>query len=92
MLTLDTIPVGQQVRMIDFHHQALGFRHKLLALGLTPGVIITIVCIAPLGDPVQVRLRGYTLSLRKKECEQIEVEYVSTNQEPCHTSDHCACR
>lgn len=86
MLTLDAIPVGQQVRMVGFHHRAQGFRHKLLAMGLTPGVAITILRLAPLGDPVQVRLRGYTLSLRKKECQQIEVEYVNGN----HQQDNAA--
>ncbi|MFI4938306.1 MAG: ferrous iron transport protein A [Candidatus Berkiellales bacterium] len=84
MLTLDAVCVDQQVRMVGFHQQASGFRHKLLAMGLTPGVIMTVTCIAPLGDPLQVQLRGYTLSLRKKECQQIEVEYVAPH--------HCTCR
>lgn len=93
LLTLDAIPVGQQVRVVNFHHNAVSFRHKLLALGLIPGVTVTILCIAPLGDPVQIRLRGYTLSLRKKECQQIEVEYVSSKQPSCLIpSDNCACR
>ncbi len=72
---MDAVPVGKEVRMRGFHKSALGFRHKLLAMGLTPGVAVTVVRIAPLGDPIQIRLRGYTLSLRKKECQQIEVEY-----------------
>lgn len=75
MLTLDAIPSGKQVRMKGFHQSAIGYRHKLLAMGLTPGVAVTVVRVAPLGDPIQIQLRGYTLSLRKKECQQIEVEY-----------------
>jgi ferrous iron transport protein A len=90
MLTLNAIAIGQQVRMVGFHQQAQGFRHKLLAMGLTPGVLMTVVRVAPLGDPIQVMLRGYTLSLRKKECQQIEVEYAKgSNQQ--QDSD-CACR
>ncbi|MBN9288436.1 MAG: hypothetical protein BGO43_05575 [Gammaproteobacteria bacterium 39-13] len=91
MLTLDAIPIGQHVRMVGFRHQAQGFRHKLLAMGLTPGVIMKIVRLAPLGDPVQVMLRGYTLSLRKKECQQIEVEYADGNtQQQDNTSNTSA--
>ncbi|MBS0290122.1 MAG: ferrous iron transport protein A [Proteobacteria bacterium] len=81
MLTLDAVPVGQQVRMKGFYQHTQAYRHKLLAMGLTPGVLMTIVCIAPLGDPIQVKLRGYTLSLRKRECQQIEVEVV--NESSC---------
>lgn len=81
MLTLDAIQVGQQAVMKGFGGAATGFRHKLLAMGLTPGVLIKVVRIAPLGDPIQILLRGYTLSLRKKECQQIEVEYAHNQQE-----------
>lgn len=86
MLTLDAIPSGQQVRMKGFYKSAVGFRHKLLAMGLTPGVLLTIVRVAPLGDPIQILLRGYTLSLRKKECQQIEVEYAKSYRQEKNTS------
>lgn len=96
MLTLALIPVGQEVRIVNFHHPKAQFRHKLLAMGLTPGAMISVIRVAPLGDPVQVKLRGYTLSLRKKECQQIEVEYVHSNQPQFCTShgatNYCACR
>lgn len=93
MLTLDVIPVGQTVRMAAFRPDSKGFRHKLLAMGLTPGVCLTILRIAPLGDPVQVRLRGCLLSLRKKECQQIEVEYVERqcSQSNVTETGDCAC-
>lgn len=76
MLTLDVIPVNQSVRLLNFGQQAGSFRHKLLAMGLTPGVTITVLRVAPLGDPVQVKVRGYTLSLRKKECQLLQVEAI----------------
>lgn len=89
--------MGQPVRVLGFQQQSAGFRHKLLAMGLTPGVMITVIRVAPLGDPVQVKLRGYTLSLRKKECQQIEVETIHGSSRECvatHQSAHngCACR
>ena len=72
--------------MVAFSQDSEGFRHKLLAMGLTPNVCLSVMRIAPLGDPVQVRLRGCLLSLRKKECQKIEVEYV---EKPC---GDCTCR
>lgn len=97
LLTLNTIPIGQPVRVIGFLQQSAGFRHKLLAMGLTPGVMIVVTRIAPLGDPIQVKLRGYTLSLRKKECQQIEVEAIHGSSEQCvathsRSENGCACR
>ncbi|MGE3318118.1 MAG: ferrous iron transport protein A [Candidatus Berkiella sp.] len=97
LLTLNSLPIGQPVRVIRFLQQSAGFRHKLLAMGLTPGVIITVIRVAPLGDPIQVKLRGYTLSLRKKECQQIEVEAIHGSSQQCvpsHTTSQngCACR
>jgi len=73
MLTLDTIPIGHSVRVVAFQPK-VPHLHKLLAMGVTPGVTVTMMRVAPLGDPVQVRLRGTLLSLRKHECQQIEVE------------------
>lgn len=85
MLTLDAICAGRSVRLTSFRPGSQGFRHKLLALGLTPGVSLSVLRVAPLGDPVQVRVRGCLLSLRKKECQQIEVEYVKETRD-------CSCR
>jgi len=95
MLTLDKIAIGRQVRMVGFDAQMPALRQQLLARGMTPGVIITMLGVAPLGDPIQVMLRGYTLSLRRKECQQIKVEYVydsnvisqnQTHHRPCRQS------
>lgn len=80
MITLDTVAVGQSVRMVGFHQQAVGFRHKILAMGLTPGVSLTVVRVAPLGDPFQVQVRGTLVSLRKKECQLIEVSVIDASR------------
>ena len=48
-------------------------RRRIMDMGETPGVLIKVVKVAPLGDPIEVNLRGYELSLRKDEAAQIEV-------------------
>jgi len=50
------------------------YRRKLLSFGLTPGTEIVMKKTAPLGDPVEISLRGYSLSLRKAEAEVLELE------------------
>jgi Fe2+ transport system protein FeoA len=49
-------------------------RHHLLDMGLTPGTIVSVRKVAPLGDPLEITLRGYELTLRKEDAEKIEVE------------------
>ena len=49
-------------------------RKRLLDMGLTPDTDIEVVRVAPFGDPIQIRIRGYCLSLRKSEAEHVEVE------------------
>jgi len=51
-----------------------GYRGKLLAMGLTKGSTLKVMEVAPLGDPVQVKVRGYDLSLRKGEADALVVE------------------
>ncbi len=48
-------------------------RRRIMDMGVTPGVIIKVIKVAPLGDPIEVNLRGYELSLRKDEAAQIEI-------------------
>lgn len=48
-------------------------RRRIMDMGVTPGVLIKVVKVAPLGDPIEINLRGYELSLRKDEAAQIEV-------------------
>lgn len=52
------------------------YRRKLLSFGLTPGTEIIMKKTAPLGDPVEISLRGYSLSLRKAEAEVLELEIM----------------
>ncbi|MBS5737318.1 MAG: ferrous iron transport protein A [Clostridiales bacterium] len=52
-------------------------RHHLLDMGLTPGTEITLQKIAPMGDPIELRLRGYELSIRLEDAEKIQCDIVS---------------
>lgn len=51
---------------------------RLLEMGLTPGVEFTLIGTAPLGDPIEVELRGYRLSVRKSEARRVEVESIES--------------
>lgn len=53
------------------------YANKLLMLGLTPGTLVRVVRAAPLGDPIQVNIRGYNLSLRRDEAHVVNLELVS---------------
>jgi len=72
--SLEQIAVGRggTVLRVDAHDART--RQRLMEMGLTPGVRVTVKRVAPLGDPIEVTVRGYELSLRKADAEMIEVE------------------
>jgi len=72
--TLKALKVGERARVIGFAAGCPGYRHRLLTMGLTPGTELTVTRLAPLGDPIEVQVRGYSLSLRKDEAEVLQVE------------------
>lgn len=49
-------------------------RRRIMDMGVTPGVLIKVIKVAPLGDPIEINIRGYELSLRKDEANQIQIE------------------
>lgn len=49
-------------------------KRRILDMGVTPGVEVTMIKSAPLGDPIEISIRGYDLSLRKSEAERIEIQ------------------
>ncbi len=71
---LTDLRVGQKAKITGFRAGSQSYRQKVLAMGLTPGVTLEVSRRAPLGDPIELRLRGYSLSLRKKECACVFVE------------------
>jgi ferrous iron transport protein A len=66
--------VGQQGRVVGLGRGNRSYREKLLSMGLTPGTEFTVVRLAPLGDPIEIVVRGYSVSLRKNEAEMLQVE------------------
>lgn len=77
-ITLRALTAGATGRVVGFSKGNRAYRQKLLAMGLTPGVEFTVVRYAPLGDPVEIRVRGFALSLRKDEADALLVEESST--------------
>lgn len=73
-MTLGELQVGERARIVGFLDSGGAYRRKLLALGLTPGMELAVVRVAPLGDPVEVRVRGFALSLRRVEAATLCVE------------------
>lgn len=71
---LSQLKVGQAGVLLSFDNENKALRRRLLDMGLTKGVEITIKMISPLGDPVSVMLRGYQLCLRKNDMENIIVK------------------
>ncbi|BCX13447.1 MAG: ferrous iron transporter A [Thermosynechococcus sp.] len=70
---LRTAPIGARLRITGYAPTAPSYKRKLLAMGLTPGTEIEIVRHAPLGDPTDIKVRGFHLSLRKDEADALEV-------------------
>lgn len=73
MKTLKEAKVGSTVRVVKLHGEG-AVKRRIMDMGITRGVEVYIRKVAPLGDPVEVKVRGYELSLRKADAEMIEVE------------------
>ncbi len=76
IFTLDHLSLRREAVVKRLLPDSLPFRRKLLAMGLTPGCKLTVMRIAPLGDPIEINLRGFLLCLRRREATAIEVEVV----------------
>lgn len=73
MKTLRQAKIGDTVRVVKLHGEG-AVKRRIMDMGLTKGVEVHIRKVAPLGDPVEVTVRGYELSLRKADADMIEVE------------------
>ena len=73
MKNLKEAKIGETVRVVKIHDEG-AIKRRIMDMGLTKGVEVYIRKVAPLGDPIEVTVRGYELSLRKADAEQIEVE------------------
>ena len=75
MRTLRDIKVGESATVVKVYGEG-AIRRRIMDMGITKGVTIYVRKVAPLGDPIEVKVRGYELSLRKKDAAQIEVKEV----------------
>lgn len=73
-LTLTDLPHGKDARVMHIKGSDRVAK-RLMELGVVPGVSLQVVKSAPFGDPIEVRLRGYSLAMRKSEAEAIEVSF-----------------
>ena len=74
--TLADIAVGETGTVLGFAKGSNGYRQKLLAMGMIKGTDFLVIRVAPLGDPVEIRVRGYSLSLRRDEATALRVQEV----------------
>ena len=72
MNNLREVPVGETAKVIKIHGEG-AVKRRIMDMGITKGVEIYVRKVAPLGDPIEVTVRGYELSLRKADAESIEV-------------------
>ena len=71
-MTLDTLPIGKPAVILTVGGEG-NLRCHLLDMGLIPHTEVTVRKVAPLGDPIEIFLRGYTMTLRKEDASKIEV-------------------
>lgn len=73
MKTMKEVKIGETVKVVKLNGVG-AVKRRIMDMGITKGAQITLIKVAPLGDPMEVTVRGYQLSLRKADAEMIEVE------------------
>lgn len=73
MNTLRQVKIGDTAKVVKLHGEG-AIKRRIMDMGITKGVEITVRKVAPLGDPIEITVRGYELSIRKEDAEKIEVE------------------
>lgn len=72
MKTLKEVPINQHALVVKLHGEG-AIKRRIMDMGITKGCEVFVRKVAPLGDPIEISVRGYELSLRKKDAEMIEV-------------------
>ena len=72
-MTICDLQPGQHACVVSVGSEGV-LKRRIFEMGITPGVKLTMIKVAPLGDPIEIELRGYHLSLRKTEAAQIEIK------------------
>ena len=91
MKTLKDVQIGESAQVVRVHGHGK-MRRRLMDMGITKNVEIFVRKVAPLGDPIEVNLRGYELSLRKDDAEIIEVSSPLPSNNNCQHGHHHCCR
>ena len=73
MNNLKEVPVGGKAKVVRIHGEG-AVKRRIMDMGITKGIEVYVRKVAPLGDPVEVTVRGYELSLRKADAEMIQIE------------------
>ena len=73
MNTLKNVKVGQSAKIVKLHGEG-AVKRRIMDMGITKGTVVKIRKVAPLGDPIELTVRGYELTIRKSDAEMIEVE------------------
>ncbi len=73
MKTMKELKVGQRARVVKLHGEG-AIKRRIMDMGITKGVEVYVRKVAPLGDPIELTVRGYELSLRKADAEMVEIE------------------
>lgn len=71
--TLDSLPIGKKSKIVQVRGEG-ALRRRLLDMGLTPHTEVLVRKVAPMGDPIEIQLRGYELTLRVDDAKNIEIE------------------
>lgn len=78
-IKVSDLKVGQKARILSFKAGDQSYRQRLIAMGLLPGTEFTVIRMAPLGDPIEVNIRGFALSLRKDEASILTIEKIEND-------------
>ncbi len=74
MNTLNKLPVGSSAKVVKLNGEG-AVKRRIMDMGITKGVEVRVVKVAPLGDPIELNVRGYELSIRKADAALIETDY-----------------
>lgn len=73
MKTLNDLKIGESAKVVKLHGEG-ATKRRIMDMGITKGAMVTVRKVAPLGDPIELNVRGYELSVRKADAQNIEVE------------------
>lgn len=83
MASLLELKVGDSAKVVGYHDGQASYRQRLLSMGLIPGTVFMVTRIAPLGDPIELQYKHFTISLRKHEGAILQIE-KETHEAPEH--------